>query len=180
MKKLYIAATAALLLSATPSYAGSMSNLTDDLKFGAGVGFIDLGLTDSATLFYAIAEKEVDVDLGDTTNTVQVRLGTSTEAKSGSFATVSFDYLISGLFKSSLELQDGISAYGLAGFSYASITSTVTLPFFGTVSGSSTDSSFSYGIGVDYEIDSDLKVAAEYTAYWSDATAFAVNAYYSF
>ena len=171
MKKLYIAATAALLMNATPSYAGAISDLTEDLQYGAGIGFIDLGLTDSATLFYAIAEKEVDVDLGDTINTVQVRLGTSTEAKSGSIVTRSFDYLISGLFKSTLELEDGMSAYGLAGFSYASIT---------TTSVSATDSSFSYGFGVDYEIDRDLKVAAEYTAYWSNATAFAVNAYYSF
>ena len=180
MKKLYIAATAALLMNVTPSYAGGMSGLTDNLQYGAGIGFIDLGLTDSATLFYGIAEKEVDVKLGKTTNAVQLRVGTSTEAKSGSIVTTSLDYLISGLFKSTLKLEDRISAYGLAGFSYASITSAVTVPFFGSVSTSATDSSFSYGFGVDYEVDKDLTIGAEYTAYWSNATAFAVNAYFSF
>jgi len=180
MKKIYIAAAAALLMNATPSYAGAMNDLTDDLQFGAGVGFLDLaGLNDSALLFYAIAEKEVDVDLGDTTNAVQVRLGTSTNASTSIGAgkvEASFNYLLSGLFKSTLELEDGISAYGLLGFSYASIDVSSTNS--ATITG--TDNSFSYGFGADYEIDSDLKVAAEYTAYWSDATAFAVNAYYSF
>jgi opacity protein-like surface antigen len=182
MKKLYITAIAVLLMSATPSYAGGMSKFTDDLQFGAGIGFVDIGLLDSATLFYGIAEKEVDVKLGDTTNTVQLRLGTSTDATSGTYATASIDYLISGLFKSTLKLKKKpMSVYGLLGFSYASITSTTTIPFFGgTVSSSATDSSLSYGIGVDYKIDRDLKVAAEYTAYWSNRTAFAVNAYYNF
>ena len=190
MKKLIIASTAALLMSITPSHADTMDDigdtigdLTTDLQFGAGVGFLDLaGLNDSALLFYAIAEKEVDVDLGDTTNSVQVRLGTSSTASTSigtSKVESSFNYLISGLFKSTLELEDGISAYGLLGFSYASIDTTATVGTL-TTTASGTDSSLSYGFGVDYEIDSDLKVAAEYTAYWSNATAFAVNAYYSF
>jgi len=190
MKNLIIASTAALLMSITPSHAGTMDDigdtigdLTSDLQLGAGVGFLDLaGLNDSALLFYAIAKKEVDVDLGDTTNAVQIRLGTSTNASTAigtSKVESSFNYLLSGLFKSTLELEDGISAYGLLGFSYASLDATATV---GTtsVTASSTDSSLSYGIGVEYEVDSDLKIAVEYAAYWSDATALSANVYFNF
>ena len=194
MKKLIIASATALLLSTTPSYADTMDDigdtigeLTNDLQFGAGIGFIDLaGLNDTGLLFYGIAEKEIDVDLGDTTNAVQVRLGTSTAASSSStlFGTTvkseaSFNYLISALFKSNLELKDGISAYGLLGFSYASIDATASVGATSATS-TSTDSSLSYGLGVEYAVDSDIKVAAEYAAYWSDATAFSANVYFNF
>jgi len=187
MKKTIIATIAAsLMLISTPSYAGKLANLTKDLQFGAGIGFLDLGLTDSALLFYGIAEKEVDVKLGETTNTVQVRLGTSTTATSNSpFSTLTYEtslnYLISGLFKSTLDLEDGISAYGMLGFSFASIDFVVPSIILGSnFSTTVTDSGVSYGFGADYKVDNDLTIAAEYTSYLSNADAFAVNAYFSF
>lgn len=185
MKKIIMATTTALLLYSTPSYAGPMSAIEDatrDLKFGVGVGLIDIsGSSNSGTFFYAIAEKELDIYIGDTTSSAQVRLGRSTSATS-TLNTLhiqnSINYMISGLFKNSLEIDDGISAYGLFGLSYASYDTTTSGAFI--FSKTSSTLNLSSGIGVDYEVNDELKVAAEYTAYISNATAFSVNAYYSF
>ena len=178
MKKLMIAASAALICAATPAQAAD--DLLRDVTYGAGIGSVDLGGVGTGTLFYGIAEKELRIDqLRDVDTSAQLRVGTSTKASAG-LVEFGIDYLISGMFKASKEVQKGISAYGMLGFSYASITASATVPFLGTVSASSTDTSFGYGIGADYEVNRDLTVGLEYAAYWSDVTAIAVNAKFNF
>jgi len=182
--KLYIAAAAAFLLYSTPSFAGAMDDVGDvvgdlsqDVTFGAGIGNATPdGAPDSMTLFYAIADKELDIDVGDLTSSAQVRLGTATDITFPG-GSAGIDYFISGLYKGTMELEE-FYVYGLAGFSYTSASSSITV--LGTTTNTTiTSTDFTWGIGGEYEIDRDLKVGVEYEKI--DTTGiFAANAYYSF
>ncbi len=191
MKKIIIASIAAFLLSSSPALAAKVGKFTKDLEYGAGIGMVDMGLTDSGVLFYGIVEKPLAIkslEKEGFNSVAQLRLGTSTAASGpflGGTIESSIDYMISGLFKSSIEIEKAVTAYAMLGFSYASITTTTpTIVFFGIPVGggsvSSTDSSLSWGVGADYEVDRDLTVGIEYAAYWSDITALAVNAKFAF
>lgn len=190
MKKVWIVTTL-LLLGSTQAVAKDFdaNGFVQDLNYGAGIGFIDLGLDSSALLFYGIAEKSLPkVKLADFDSVAQLRLGTSTTASTSTplfNAESKIDYLISGLFKSSKELDKALSAYGMAGFTYSSVSVTVPAVFFlGTqVSPQTTRSTTSFdltlGIGVDYKLNRDLTLGVEYADYGS-GTVFAANAYYNF
>ncbi len=182
MKKIMIAASAALVMSAATVQA---AEFTDDLSYGAGIGFVDLGLSESGTIFYGIAEKPLEVKLGKANSVAQLRLGTSTAASEGIAGTTlnldaTLDYLISGMFKASFDVQDKITAYGMLGFSYAKVTASTAVPGFGTISASNTDTSIGYGFGADFDVQKDLKIGVEYAAYFSDVTAVSVAAYFDF
>lgn len=197
MKTILIATAAAVLLTSTPALAKNSKDksILDDLNYGAGIGFIDLGPTSSATLFYAIAEKDLDkVRLAKGWDSVaQIRLGTSTAASQSIFfltTEAKVDYIVSGLFKASKQVDKKIAVYGMAGASYSSVTVTTTSPqqvilgipvpgTGGSSSASSTGIDINLAVGADFQVNRDFKVGAEYAKY-GIGDAFAVNAYYNF
>jgi len=189
MKKLIIASTAALLMSITPSHAGTMDDigdtigdLTSDLQFGAGIGISNTKGLSNAFLFYGIAEKELDIDTGDIASAAQVRIGTGTNADiqgltAGVTGSGGLDFLISGLYKASMEVED-LNVYGLAGLTYSSSSASTTSGGI-TTNISSTSTDFTWGLGAEYELDADLKVAAEYQKI-DTTSVFSANAYLEF
>ena len=189
MKKTIIASATALLLSITPSYAGTMddigdtiSDLTSDLQFGAGVGMSNAKDLSNAFLFYGIAEKELDIDTGDIASAAQLRIGTGTNADiqglpTGVTGSGGVDFMISGLYKGNMEVED-FSVYGLAGLTYSSSSASVTSGGT-TTNSSSTSTDFTWGGGAEYELKSDLKVAAEYQKI-DTTSVFGANAYFEF
>ncbi|MDQ6978115.1 MAG: outer membrane beta-barrel protein [Ghiorsea sp.] len=189
MKKFIILSTAAILLNITPSHAGTMADigdtigdLTNDLQFGAGIGINNTKDVSNAFLLYGIAEKELNIDAGDITSTAQVRIGTGTNADIqglpvGTTGSSSLDFLISGLYKASIELEY-LNAYGLAGLTFASSSASVTSGGI-TKNTSSTSTSITLGIGAEYELDAGLKIAAEYQKFDS-TSVLGVNAYLEF
>ena len=172
MKKIILAATSALLLSLTPTSASAIdAEVLNDVQLGVGIGMVDFGLQDSGLLYYITAQKEMNIILGDFDSFAQFRLGSSSAAKTGSFTEKKFDYIASALFKSSMQLQNDMNAYGLAGFSLASVA----------LNGSSyNDLSFTYGFGLEKAVTPEVKVGFEYTAYSLFADAFAVTGSYKF
>ena len=185
MKKLIITAII-LLMSVSASYAAGKNKLTDDLKFGAGIGLIDLELSDSALLFYGIVEKPLRFKIGKEVNTaMQLRLGASTDAK-GKYVKSSINYMISGLFKPYYRINKQLTVYGLGGLSYISIDHTYSNPFYngflGNNFGSSSHSDLevSFGIGLEYEIDRKMTIAGELTRYAPSVDGPSLNLYYKF
>jgi len=151
------------------------------LQYGAGIGLIDYGLTNSGVLFYGIAEKELNVDLGDFDTAAQVRIGTSTAGSTdiGGNNTVEYNYtfLFSTLFKASMELQNDITVYGLTGLSFSSLSMAYSAtPALDT---SSTEIDFNFGLGAEYELNRDLKLGVEFADYGVGST-FAVNGFFDF
>jgi len=171
MKKIILAATSALWLSLAPTSASAVdAEMLNDVQLGVGIGMVDFGLQDSGLLYYITAQKEMNIILGDFDSFAQFRLGSSAAAKTGS-SEKKFDYIASALFKSSMQLQNDMNAYGLAGFSLASVA----------LNGSSyNDLSFTYGFGLEKAITPEVKVGFEYTAYSLVADAFAVTGSYKF
>lgn len=162
----------------------------DGLEAGGGVGFVDLGGNNGSTwIAFVTAEMPLDLNFGDSRVKTSVlgRLGTSGTATQqlpvpllGTITIdTTLDYFLSGLFKVGFEVMPDISAYGMAGFTFGSTSVTVSNPLY-PVAASGTDSSFSWGIGVDYRLDNEFTVGADYTAYWSNLTSFAVNLRYHF
>ncbi|WP_038250527.1 outer membrane beta-barrel protein [Ghiorsea bivora] len=189
MKKIIMASTAALLLNITPSYAdtvddigNAIGDLTRDLQFGVGIGINNTKNLSNASLFYGIAEKDLDIYAGDILSSAQVRIGTGTNADIqglavGTTGSEGIDFLISGLYKARIELED-FNAYGLAGLTYTSSSASVTSGGI-TTNTSSTSTSITLGLGAEYELNPGLKVAAEYQKF--DATSvLGVHAYLEF
>jgi len=165
MKKLIVASATVLLLSTAPSYADTMDDigdtigdLTSDLQYGAGIGIINANNLSNSFLFYGIAEKELDIDSGDIISAAQVRIGTGTNADiqglpAGVSGSAGIDFLISGLYKGSMEVEE-FNVYGLAGLTYSKSSSSVT--FGGTTTNtSSTSTDFTWGLGAQYDLDTD-------------------------
>jgi opacity protein-like surface antigen len=188
MKKLIMASATVLLLSTAPSYADTMDDigdtigdLTSDLQYGAGIGIINANNLSNSFLFYGIAEKELDIDSGDIISAAQVRIGTGTNADiqglpAGTTGSGGIDFLISGLYKGSMEVED-FNVYGLAGLTYSKSSASTSGGIITNTSSTSTD--FTWGLGAEYDLDTDLKVAAEYQKI--DTTSiFGANAYLEF
>jgi len=154
------------------------AHAVDTFEAGGGVGSVDLG-GGSTWIAYAAGELPLGVDLAPSVKTSIVgRIGTSGTA---SYQTIlgpvrsTLDFFVSGLFKAGYELTGDLTAYAMVGFSFGSATATV-----GGLSASNTDTSISWGLGVDYQIDDRLKVGVDYTAYWSDVKAIAANVLFKF
>ncbi len=189
MKKLIMASAAALLLSTAPSYADTMDDigdtigdLTSDLQYGAGIGITNANNLSNSFLFYGIAEKELDIDTGDIASAAQVRIGTGTNADiqglpAGTTGSGGIDFLISGLYKASMEVEE-FNVYGLAGLTFSSSSASVTSGGI-TTNTSSTSTDFTWGLGAEYDLDADLKVAAEYQKI-DTTSVFGANAYLEF
>ena len=163
-----------IMMSITPLHAGTMDeigdtidDLTSDLQFGAGIGISNTNNLSNTFLFYGIAEKELDIDTGDIASAAQVRIGTG----SGSL-----NFLISGLYKGSMEIED-FNVYGLAGLTYSSSASVTSGGI--TTNTSSTSTDFTWGLGAEYDLEPDLKVAAEYQKI-NTTSVFSANAYLEF
>jgi len=160
----------------------------DEFEAGGGVGVVDLGNGDSTWIAYVAGELPLEIGLGDAgiDTSIVGRLGTTGTA-SQQLATPlgtitidqTLDYFVSGLFKGGYKVSSEFSAYAMLGFSFGSASVTVSNPLY-PVTGSGTDTSFSWGLGVDYRLDDQWKVGVDYTAYWSDVTAFAANVMYQF
>lgn len=172
MKKTLTILLASLALYAAPTQAAGLdSKMLADVQLGAGVGVIDfVGYHDSSAIYYLTAQKELNIILGDSDSFTQFRLGASSAAKTGA-AEIQFDYITSALFKSRLQLQHDMAAYGVAGFSLAGISENA---------GSYVDLSFTYGFGMEWDITPKVKVSTEYVSYSKRAEAFAINAAYKF
>jgi opacity protein-like surface antigen len=78
--------------------------------------------------------------------------------------TVDQDYNIGVYAVGHLPLSDRFKLYGLVGFTKAEVTLSVP-----GESISSDDSDFSYGAGLEFDMTKNWSLAAEYTAYFSDA-----------
>jgi len=177
MKKVLLAgvAASALLMGAATAQAG-------DLKAVTGLSVLDMGLATSGTLGFVGAETNL-TEVGDFETGVQLRLGTSLAPASETLGALTldfgFNYIVSGFYKFGGEVADGINAYGLLGYSYADIQ--VDLSSGGvTASGATTDSSFSYGVGANYDLGDGFAVGGEYIAYWSDVTSFGATVSYTY
>lgn len=171
MKKTMLLAASILCLSLMPTYASAVdAEALSDVRLSVGIGMVDFGLQDSGAIYYVSAEKEMNIILGDFDSFAQFRAGSSAAAKSGTFEK-KLDYIVSALFKSSMQMQNNMNAYGMAGFSLASI---------GGSGSSYSDLSFTYGFGLEKDIAANVKVGFEYTAYSLVADAFAVTGSYKF
>lgn len=161
---------------------GSMTAQAGDIKSVAGLSMLDMGLTNSATLGYVGVEKSL-TEIGEFETGVQLRVGTTLAAASETVAPLTldlgFNYVVSGFYKFGGEVADGINAYGLLGYSYADIQADLSSGGV-TASGTTTDSSFSYGIGANYDLGNGMTVGAEYVAYWSDVTAMGATVSYNY
>ncbi|MDQ7002947.1 MAG: outer membrane beta-barrel protein [Ghiorsea sp.] len=149
--------------------------LANDLKLSVGTGFFDFQAqandqgsnlsANSAMYFFAIAEKDLDIELGYVKSAAQVRLGTSLNTAVNSNGTKVADanigYMLSGLWKGSLEATDSASAYTIVGLSYAKTNTDVK----GVGNHSNSVFGFTYGVGVDFNMDDALKIGAEYSFY---------------
>ena len=176
MKKIILATTFFFCLQFTTAHADDFGNsFTDDLQLGVGIGMLDLGMHDSAPLFYATAQKELDILLGDFDYFTHYRVGKSGDASTAG-SNINFDYFLSALIKGRLYIQNNFSsqdmaAYGVIGLSLAGITDPVD---------SYNDLSFTYGFGLEWDIADQMKVGTEYTNYSLRADAFAVTLTYGF
>jgi len=163
----------------------------DTFEAGVGFGVVSLGKgSTSGTTWITYATAEMPLDFGqgsDIRTSVVGRIGTTGTSSQtlvippAGAVTVdqTLDYFLSALFKGGFNVMPDLTVYGLAGFSHGSATVTASSPLV-AVSGSSTDSSFSWGVGADYRLDNQLTIGVDYTAYWSDVTAFAANVRWSF
>lgn len=176
MKKVLLTAFTALMIHQAPAQAVELETpeFLEGIEIGIGIGALDMNLNESGTLVYISAQKDLGMMVGDFDSFAEVRLGTSSAAKTGPDES-SFDGLLSALFKNNIETQDGINIYGLAGFSLSNVAEDTA-----TTTNTITDLSFTYGFGANYEFIQNAYIGIEYTDYSERATAFSINTSYKF
>ncbi len=179
MKKILSLAFSAFLLGQLAQSSAQANDFTspealENTQIGVGIAAVDMNLNSSGALYYLSVQKDLEMMMGDFDSFALFRLGKSTAAKKGNLEA-NFDFLLSGLLKNSIQLQNGVNVYGLAGFTVAKISEKVL-----TASSSVTDLSFTYGFGATYEFFPNLNFGLEYAQYSMRATAFSLNTAYKF
>jgi len=168
--------TAAIFtLLALPSVASAA-----DLKPYAGIGIGGYTFTGAGTSFGGFGQ--VGADIGDYFG-AELRLGTSSKA---SYSTASFngevklDYIFSYLGKVQAPINESWHVYALLGGTTAQLTDTIKTPGWiflasGTNTLSSKSTSFTAGGGLDFQVQDNLSVGAEYMRYYKDVSGFSAN-----
>ena len=90
------------------------------------------------------------------------------------------DNYFSVLAKGILPIQDGLSVYGLAGFSRVAVSTEVCGWFGGCISGSTSDSGLSLGGGAEFAMSNELSLTAEYLMMTGDVDVMSVGASFKF
>jgi opacity protein-like surface antigen len=137
-------------------YAGvGVGTFNLDAGFGSAYAFGGFGL--------------VGVDINEYAG-VELRAGTTAKASVNvvSIPTEnSIDYFFSYLAKLKLPVNENLGFYGLLGGT--TLKTKFSVPAVGASTNTSTD--FSYGAGIDYKIDDQMKVGAEWVQYSKKANS---------
>jgi opacity protein-like surface antigen len=174
MKKTIIIA-AILSWFALPSFANAA-----DIKPYAGIGLGGYTFKGIGTSFGGFGQ--FGADISDYFG-AEIRLGASSKKAFTSGTTneeVKLDHIFSYLAKVQAPINENIHAYVLLGGSTAKATATITTPNVvflatGTNTISSKSSSFSFGGGLDFQIQDSLSIGAEYMRYYKDVSGFSAN-----
>ena len=127
------------------------------------------------------------VDIGEYYG-AELRLGSSTTTSYPNGAATEesrLDYIFSYLAKAQFPVSPEFRIYALVGGSTGKVTSHLITPGFlyvatGTNTISTTQTSFSFGGGLDFLIYDKLSIGAEYMRYYSDVQGYSANLKYSF
>jgi opacity protein-like surface antigen len=106
----------------------------------------------------------------------EIRLGTTSSSSNldpvlGKTVDKSVNWFVSYVAKPQFEISPGLRIYGLLG---ATTIQTAITPL-GSVERSSTDTSFSFGVGAEYAIQDQLYIGAEWMRYSSNKDRVAVT-----
>jgi len=147
---------------------------------GAGVGafLLDTGISGvgNQTAFGGFGQ--FGIDFGDFVG-VEVRAGSTTSSTFqylGVDLSLRLDYFVSYLAKLQFPVTDNFRIYALGGGTTAKASASVSIP--GTIlalSGSNTSSSGSFGGGVDFQIQDQWRIGAEFLHYASDVDGVTAN-----
>jgi len=186
MKKLF--GTIILTMSVL---AFSPSSHAQDFRPYAGIGvgayFVDLGtaINNDQTVFGGFGQ--FGVDIGEYFGG-ELRLGTSSTTSfvsGGANVDLTLDHVFSYLAKVQVPVSEELRFYALAGGTTGQATGTITSAGFvwaatGTTKLVIKKTSFSFGGGLDFRIQDQWSIGAEYMRYYSDVSGFTANLKYLF
>jgi len=170
MKKVWIAAVLAALSMASTAQAADMyagvglgafemdAGANKKTSFG-GFGFVGANLHE-----YAAAE---------------LRVGSAASTDNADFAPAieraKVDWFFSALVKPKIEVADGLTLYGLAGFTTSKASFTGVVGAKAGIKQSKTNTDFSFGMGGEYNVMPQLAVGGEWVRYSSKANLATKN-----
>lgn len=168
-------------LLALPSVANAM-----DIKpyTGIGIGGYSINVSNSDGATTALGTYgQLGADVGDYFG-AEVRLGTSGKTsfrdKTGVNMNINIDYIFSYLGKVQAPIGKSVHAYALLGGTTGQFTRKIKTPGFiytstGTTTFTNKVSSFTAGVGLDFQIQDKLLIGAEYMHYFKSINGFSAN-----
>ena len=164
-----------LTLLALPSIASAT-----DIKPYAGIGLGGYTFKGAGTSFGGFGQ--FGADIGDYFG-AELRLCTSSKTSyttQGANFEINLDYAFSYLGKIQAPISESVHAYALLGGTTGQVTDKIkTAGFIFTSSGTNTlsskSTSFTIGGGLDFQVQDNLSIGAEYMRYYKDVSGFSAN-----
>lgn len=184
MKKIWLAISVVAFMGASTAQAEEFRPYA-----GAGIGAygmkIAAGGTGNQTAFGGFGL--LGVDYGDYLG-FELRLGTSSNASftaGGLSQEIGLDYVFSYLAKAQFPVNESFRIYGLLGGTTGSATATIKTPgWIYTASGTNTiknsETSLSIGGGIEFQVQDQLSIGAEYMSYFKDVYGYAATIKFAF